>query len=149
MLRRLLELETINYGSPMKLSIYSVISLFLFLFTGSVSAMQNEADQKNREIAACNDCAMQCERCIASCLKEGSTDCIASCRDCADVCSLSAKLTARGSQFAEDFCALCPKVCAACVEACAKNDQDEECKRCVEACNRCIEACSKDNNSQK
>lgn len=89
-------------------------------------------------------CATACENCAASCLDETDVTPMAHCietdRNCADVCSLAAKLLIRDSEFAHDFLAFCEKVCRHCAEECGKHEH-EHCKRCAEECRKCAEAC--------
>jgi hypothetical protein len=98
-------------------------------------------------IKACQDCAAECEHCVTACLSEDDIKMMARCieldRDCADICSLAAKLMARGSEFAQKFCALCAEVCQACGDECNKHAQMDHCKRCADACYRCAEECRK------
>jgi hypothetical protein len=66
--------------------------------------------------------------------------CIALDMDCAAACRMAAAAMARGSEFAEDFCALCAEVCEECGTECGEHDMDH-CQECAEACRRCAEEC--------
>ena len=96
-------------------------------------------------IDACNACAEACDHCAASCLKESDVKAMARCIaldvDCAEICRLAAAYMSRGSERAQDMCALCAEVCEACGEECAKHQKMEHCRRCAEACRRCAEEC--------
>jgi hypothetical protein len=97
-------------------------------------------------IKACQECVTACERCAAACLNgehaAKMAKCIALCRDCSDLCSLSAKHMARDSACAKKLCALCADVCQACTEQCAKHET-VHCQQCAEACRKCADECKK------
>lgn len=65
-------------------------------------------------IEACSNCALVCETCAASCLREEDVQMMARCieldRDCADLCALAALLMTRDSEQAQALCKLCPGV---------------------------------------
>jgi Domain of Unknown Function (DUF326) len=105
------------------------------------------AHENNIElIDALNNCIMECNHCAAACLEEADvkmlTRCIKLDIDCADICSLTASLIARGSEHANHLLEECAEVCGACAEECEKHSQMEHCKQCAEACRACAEACS-------
>lgn len=58
--------------------------------------------------------------------------------DCAEVCQLSARLQLSGSEFAEEFCALCAEVCLACADSCDNLDGMDD---CAQACRDCAASC--------
>ena len=91
-------------------------------------------------------CALICETCAASCLREEDVKMMARCieldRDCADICSLAAVLMTRDSGHAKAVCELCAQACHACAEECSKHQADH-CQACAEACRRCAEACER------
>ena len=98
----------------------------------------------------CFDCAEACEYCATACLEMHDTDskghdmtaCIKLCRDCADICTLCGRLTARGSQFMKSFMVVCAEVCEACAAECEKHaGHIAHCKTCAEACRKCAEEC--------
>ncbi|WP_460676022.1 four-helix bundle copper-binding protein [Hymenobacter coalescens] len=95
-------------------------------------------------LAALNACVAACEHCVASCLQEDDVQmmatCIGRCRDCADVCALTARLVARGSEHAQHLLRECAEVCRRCYEECSQH-HDEHCRACADACRRCEEAC--------
>ena len=90
------------------------------------------------------DCAAACERCAAACLDESDvkymTHCIELDRDCADICTLAARLLMRDSEIAHDFLLVCEKICRLCAEECSLH-QHEHCKRCAAECRACEVAC--------
>jgi hypothetical protein len=97
-------------------------------------------------IDACYACAQACDNCSTACLKEGHIKMLSRCIEldmyCGEICRLAAAYMAKGSQFINDLCQLCAKVCDACGEECAKHDHDH-CKICAEACKLCADACRK------
>ncbi|AHE68516.1 four-helix bundle copper-binding protein [Legionella oakridgensis] len=98
-------------------------------------------------IEACLKCAIECEHCATACLNESQVkdmvECIQLDRDCALICSLAAKLMARGSKYAQEMCALCAKVCRDCAKECEQHKHHEHCLKCAEACRKCAEECEK------
>lgn len=75
-------------------------------------------------IQACSNCALVCETCAASCLREDDVKMMARCieldRDCADMCAIAAVLMTRDSAYAKAFCKLCAQACRKCAEECEK-----------------------------
>ncbi len=96
-------------------------------------------------IDACLACAIACENCATACLNEHDVQMMKNCilidRDCADVCSLTARLLARESKHGEHLAKECREICLACAAECDKHDNDH-CKKCAEACRKCAEACA-------
>ena len=97
-------------------------------------------------IAACIECAQECEHCASACLQERDVAKMAACirldRDCAEACWGAAAFMSRGSQFAQELCRVCAEVCEACGTECRKHKVDH-CQRCADACERCAEECRK------
>jgi hypothetical protein len=95
-------------------------------------------------ISACNACADACDHCATACLKEDDVKMMARCialdMDCAAICRLAAGFMARGSDFANQVCALCATICEACGQECAKHQHDH-CQACAQACKRCADEC--------
>src|SRR5688572_26982450 len=95
-------------------------------------------------IDACNDCAVECEHCAIACLGERNPKelerCIKLDMDCSLICSIAAKLMARGSEEAVNLCGYCAEVCRRCAEECRKHEQ-EHCQRCADACDYCADEC--------
>jgi len=60
-------------------------------------------------IAACQHCAIECERCLnAMTDKESDNDCPHCCRECIDICLLCAQAMARDSRNAVAICSCVP-----------------------------------------
>ncbi|RTQ45282.1 four-helix bundle copper-binding protein [Hymenobacter gummosus] len=101
--------------------------------------------QQHQELlAALNACVAACEHCASACLQEEHVQMMARCisldRDCSDVCALTARLVARGSEHAAHLLRECAEICQACADECGQH-QHEHCQQCAEACRRCAEAC--------
>ena len=92
-------------------------------------------------IEACLECSIACEKCAADCLDMGLSSCVHICRDCADVCDLTARMGARDSYFFKAMTKLCEQLCERCISECSMHDH-ECCRRCIDACTACINACS-------
>ena len=91
-------------------------------------------------------CALQCEICQRHCgnlvaageAKHANT--MRLCQDCAEFCSLTARLVARRGptwQLTTDTCA---KICDACGKRCLEFD-DDHMKRCAKSCQACAKSC--------
>lgn len=95
-------------------------------------------------IDACETCAVECEHCATACLQEpdaaARSRCIMLLRDCADICALATRWMARGSNYANEICGLCARICDACAAECARF-KDEHCQRCADACRKCAQEC--------
>ena len=61
-------------------------------------------------------------------------------RDCADICSLTAKYVARSSTFSKITVSLCARICEACGNECAKFP-DMESQHCAHVCMNCAREC--------
>ncbi len=98
-------------------------------------------------IAALNNCAAECNHCATACLDEQDVKMLARCIkldiDCADICSLTAALIARGSEHGSHLLKECAEVCNACADECEKHAAMgmEHCRACAEACRTCADAC--------
>jgi Domain of Unknown Function (DUF326). len=91
------------------------------------------------------NCALACENCASACLHEEDVTMMANCimidRDCADICTLAARLLQRNpSQIAHQFLLVCEEICRTCADECGKHQYDH-CQRCARACLSCAEAC--------
>jgi len=87
-------------------------------------------------IDACFDCVKACERCAYEGEKRMDT-----CTDCAEICTLVGRLTARGHCSSKLY-KLCAEICDDCAKECAKLS-DEYARDCVTAAKACAEACRK------
>ncbi|HEX3078214.1 MAG TPA: hypothetical protein VHQ24_15245 [Lachnospiraceae bacterium] len=62
-------------------------------------------------------------------------------RDCADICTLTAKYVARDSCFAKRSAVLCAEICVVCGNECTKfNDQMSQ--HCAMVCFNCARHCN-------
>ena len=96
---------------------------------------------------ACSACQRECDSCGSHCamkLKEGSAkhaETLATCQDCADICSAASQIVSRGGPFAELICNVCADACAKCASACDKFRDDKHMRECAAECRRCEKAC--------
>ena len=90
------------------------------------------------------DCVSACEHCATACLHEDNVKMMAGCialdRDCADVCALTARLLARGSEHGQHLLRECAEICTLCADECGQHQHDH-CQACAAACRACAEAC--------
>jgi hypothetical protein len=90
------------------------------------------------------NCALACEACAAACMGEENvsmmTRCIELDRDCADICSLAARLLLRDSEIAAQYLTVVEEICQLCADECNKHEH-VHCKACAEACLNCAESC--------
>lgn len=102
-------------------------------------------------IQACMACAHICNTCgndMVGMPQQAAHDltarCIRLCRDCADVCMLSAQWMGRGSVFAVRMCALCAELCELCAGLCEQHAPHHAlCGDCAKECRRCAALCHK------
>jgi hypothetical protein len=97
-------------------------------------------------IEALNKCAAECNHCFAACLDEENvqmlTNCIKLDIDCAQLCTLTASLLARGSEHGLHLLKECAELCDACAAECEKHSSHHEhCKNCAVACSDCADIC--------
>lgn len=102
--------------------------------------------QNQSLLDALDACVAACEHCATACLQEDNVKMMARCvlldRDCADVCALTARLLARGSEHAAHLLRECAEICKACADECERHGaHSEHCRACAEACRRCEQAC--------
>lgn len=97
---------------------------------------------------ACSDCQRACEACATYCAKllnKGSPhhlETLSTCRDCAELCSASASITASQGPFADLVCHACAEACSRCAKQCEHEGRDDAVMtRCAEECRRCEAAC--------
>jgi hypothetical protein len=90
------------------------------------------------------NCALACESCYASCLREQHVDMMARCieltRDCSELCFQGARMIMRESEFTDQMLRGCEEACRICAQECNKHEH-EHCKICAEACQSCARAC--------
>jgi uncharacterized membrane protein len=103
-------------------------------------------------VQAAAECIFACTTCADACLEEDDPaelrQCIRMDLDCAEICSVTARLIARpGPQDQRVLQAqldACATACRACAEECeAHADHMEHCRICAEACRACAEACDR------
>ncbi|MEZ4808617.1 MAG: four-helix bundle copper-binding protein [Flavobacteriales bacterium] len=90
------------------------------------------------------ECIAACETCADRCLDEqhpgNMAQCIRTDRDCADICTLTARYLARNSPNLPTVMGLCIAICRACEEECLQHEHDH-CRDCAKACAACRSAC--------
>ena len=105
-----------------------------------------EFEKNDNIVQSLLDCAMACEYCAYACLQEPDmkkmSHCIALDRDCADICTLAARMIRRNSAIAMQILLLCEEACRACAAECRRFDHDH-CQQCANACDACAEICHK------
>lgn len=112
----------------------------------------NKAAKDHTDMFA--DCAKVCAECQVACdanfhhcfmlLESGKKDHAKAAHlsvDCAEFCSLSAKLTARQSELSGPACEACAKACDACAMECGKFSAMPVMKSCVDSCKKCAASC--------
>ena len=135
----------------------SVLAAFAVLSTTTGWAVLSaRADDKPADAPAkhfdecakvCADCQVACEKNFHHCFKmvEGGKKEHAKAMhlsvDCAEFCTIAAKLSARKSELAVTACEACAKACDACAAECAKFPDMPEMKACAEACKKCAASC--------
>lgn len=100
-------------------------------------------------ISACQTCANICNACSDDMIGMESHDnrelmarCIRLCRECADICSLSASWMSRSSLLSGQICQWCAEVCNTCAEACEQHAPHHElCRLCSAVCRKCVAVC--------
>jgi len=134
---------------------FALAGLSAAALTAFGSADERRPDRKDGHDVAfdkcaksCSDCQRECEACATHCgklLVKGSDhhlDTLMTCRDCADLCSTAASLTARRGTFADLACRACADACAKCATQCDRHGRDDSVMtRCAEECRRCETAC--------
>lgn len=73
---------------------------------------------------------------------ETMAKCIRLCRECAEICLVTAQWVSRASVWSEQITRLCADVCDQCAEACERHaPQHALCGPCAEECRRCASTC--------
>lgn len=90
------------------------------------------------------NCAVECQHCASSCLKEDNAKALAVCislnKDCADICNLAVKFLSRESKKAISAIGMCADICAECAKECEKHDHSH-CIECAKICRQCEQSC--------
>jgi len=101
-------------------------------------------------IDALTDCAQACTADADDDLAEQNVAdmirCIRLCLDCADVCTATAAVTSRQTEYDPDvtrpLLQACVVVCRRCGDECGRHaGMHEHCRICEQACRRCEQAC--------
>lgn len=101
-------------------------------------------------VQAAAECTYCCTTCADACLEEDDPaslrECIRLNLDCAEICSVTAKMISRpGTQDPAVLRAqldACVAACRACAEECDEHaDMHEHCRVCAECCRECARAC--------
>lgn len=100
----------------------------------------------SRAAQAAMECALACSACADSDLGRNPSamaTCIRTCTDCADMCTVTAKMLARPAPRGDAWLkvvAACAALCSQCADECGQHD-DLCCRECAEACRACEQAC--------
>ena len=101
-------------------------------------------------IDALNDCAQACTADADDDLGEPNVadmvKCIRLCLDCADICTTTASVTSRQTDYdanvTRPLLEACIAACMSCGDECERHaDLHAHCRVCAEACHRCERAC--------
>ncbi len=123
----------------------------LLSLTLAAGADEKAADHHNAAFMdcakACNDCQRECDSCARHCAlrvadgKKEHMKTLATCTDCAEICSTASHVASRQGPMAVLICDACAKSCDTCGEACGTFKDDDHMKLCAEACKKCAAAC--------
>ncbi len=113
------------------------------------SARADDHDKAHFEACAkvCSECQVECEKNFHHCFKlveagkKEHAKALHLSVDCAEFCTLSAKLTARQSELAGPACEACARACDACAAECEKYPDMPEMKACAAKCKECAKSC--------
>lgn len=101
--------------------------------------------QHHRVLETVQNCEAICEFTEYSILQmEGSShrkEQLRLLRDCADICTLTAKYIARCSFFAKSIACLCAQICEVCGHHCLQHP-DEQSQICGQICLHCAQECN-------
>ena len=93
----------------------------------------------------CQSCEEICLQTLTYCLEKGGDHAdpahLALLVDCAKICETSANFLARGSSQHIAICGVCAEICKACEESCEQWPDDAQMKACADACRSCFESC--------
>lgn len=101
-------------------------------------------DYHSNLVMTINHCEATCENMIT--MVNGFHDCddrvkqVRLLRDCADICTLTAKFIARNSIFARQIANLCAYICQMCGKECLRF-KDSESQNCGRVCLNCAREC--------
>jgi Domain of Unknown Function (DUF326) len=108
-----------------------------------------DADVLAAAIDALNDCAQACDADNAADLSEQNVaemvTCIRLCLDCVDVCTATAAVIGRLTNYdagvTRPLLESCVAICRSCGDECERHAHMAHCRVCAEACRRCERAC--------
>jgi hypothetical protein len=104
-----------------------------------------------RAIDILNACSEACTACADACLSEPTvaelTKCIRTNLDCADICTVTARVLSRHTGYdaniSRTLLQACAMACKSCGDECAMHaPRYEHCAVCADACRRCEQACN-------
>lgn len=103
-------------------------------------------------VQAAAECTHTCTTCADACLEEDDPAAMRTCirlnLDCAEICSVTAKLIARPGPQDQNLLRAqldaCAAACRACATECERHAEHmEHCRICAECCRECAEACDR------
>ncbi len=125
--------------------------LALTLAQGPARAAEDHKDHMggvfDKCAKACATCMLHCESCFRHCAtlvasgNKAHVPTMGTCRDCADLCGVAAKLAARKGPFSVLTCEACAKACDECGKKCEAFKDDKHMLACAKACRDCAAAC--------
>jgi hypothetical protein len=108
------------------------------LLDASPVHVTHDVEQVAAAIDACLTSAQVCTACADSDSVEHDLaelgNCIALNQECADVCTITARVLSRPAH--------CARICRLCAEECARHAHHRHCAICEQACRACVDACS-------
>lgn len=125
----------------------AIIGTVAFAQQGQTADHMEHNEMMQTCAKACSDCQRACDNCATHCghmLAEGKKEhltTLATCQDCANVCSAAAQIVARSGPFSNSICSACAEACSLCGKACEKFPDDRHMKACAEECRTCEKAC--------
>lgn len=122
------------------------------MFQDHPAPASDAGDEAFALVQAAAECTYTCTTCADACLEEDDPSSLRGCirlnLDCAEICSVTAKLIARpGAQDRNLLRAqldACEAACSACADECEKHaERHEHCRICAESCRACADACER------
>jgi hypothetical protein len=97
---------------------------------------------------ACSACQRECDSCARHCatlIGQGDKHhmmTLATCLDCAVICTTAAQIVSREGPFSNLVCSTCADACRRCGDECQRHGGDDQIMaRCAAECRRCETAC--------
>ena len=122
------------------------------MFQTHPNPASDAGDEAFALVRSAAECTYVCTTCADACMEEDEPKSLRQCirlnLDCAEICSVTAKLIARpGAQDPKLLRAqldACASACRACADECAEHaEMHEHCRICAEACRACADACDR------